>query len=356
MRKRWGERRVDFHWAGDQLVAESDASGRWRLYLYADALARTPLGFVDYDALDAPPNAGRRHVVFSDPIGTPCLIEDAAQRVVWRADLSPFGAAAVTGEIDFNLRFPGHYLDAELGLHYNRFRYYDPVLGRYLQSDPWGIAGGLNLYGYLTNPLAHADVRGLGGKDEHGTPNDCPHDKEGTEPPTPKKEKTPYPPPRTGQAQAECQHVVDTMAGMGMSKKKNQVVSVLTHDGDRVSVGISGENSTKNQAKATALQNKLNDGHDPPKYRVSTGSPAGIREVEGGNKPGVCGEPHAADSAHGHDRAITGGDTRWRGDDNPHPFTGENADGAPVHPSQMNPCATCGDPHNNDVYGNHANS
>jgi RHS repeat-associated protein len=70
----------------------------------------------------------------------------------------------VEGGHDFHqpLRFPGHYFDAETGLHCNRFRYYSPELGRYLESDPDGILGGLNLYAYTANPLREVDVRGLG--------------------------------------------------------------------------------------------------------------------------------------------------------------------------------------------------
>ena len=59
------------------------------------------------------------------------------------------------------LRFPGHYYDAETGLHDNRFRSYSPELGRYLQSDPLGLAGGANLYAYPSNPLTDVDLLGL---------------------------------------------------------------------------------------------------------------------------------------------------------------------------------------------------
>jgi RHS repeat-associated protein len=64
--------------------------------------------------------------------------------------------------VNIRLRFPGQYLDEETGLHYNYFRDYDPVTGRYLQSDPIGLGGGLNTYGYaLANPLAWTDPLGL---------------------------------------------------------------------------------------------------------------------------------------------------------------------------------------------------
>jgi RHS repeat-associated protein len=60
-----------------------------------------------------------------------------------------------------NLRFPGQYFDAETGLHYNYFRYYDPTTGRYITSDPIGLDGGLNTYTYaLNNPLNNIDPDG----------------------------------------------------------------------------------------------------------------------------------------------------------------------------------------------------
>ncbi|MDI3359391.1 RHS repeat-associated core domain-containing protein, partial [Lelliottia sp. V89_13] len=62
------------------------------------------------------------------------------------------------------IRLPGQQYDAETGLYYNRHRYYDPQLGRYITQDPIGLRGGGNLYAYVSsNPLVFIDPRGLAG-------------------------------------------------------------------------------------------------------------------------------------------------------------------------------------------------
>ena len=117
-----------------------------------------------------PALSGERIYFFhNDHLGTPQALTDAAGRIVWTAEYDPFGKATVSEDPDGdgqkvvnNLRFPGQYYDAETGLHYNWHRYYDPSTGRYLQPDPIGLDGGLNLYGYVEgNPVSNIDPEGL---------------------------------------------------------------------------------------------------------------------------------------------------------------------------------------------------
>jgi RHS repeat-associated protein len=77
--------------------------------------------------------------------------------------LSPVQAKQSTqlNFIEQPLRFQGQYLDEETGLHYNRYRYYDPVTGRFIHQDPIGLEGGENLYQYGPNSTEWIDPQGL---------------------------------------------------------------------------------------------------------------------------------------------------------------------------------------------------
>lgn len=163
VRKTFNGATTEYLWNTDQLAGEIDPTGRFRLYIYADPLALTPMMFVEYESIDAEPDLGRRFFVLCDQIGTPICVEDGAGNVVWEANIDPFCRANFPGknQIDFNFRFAGHYWDEDIALNYNHFRFYDPVLGRYIQSDPLGIVGGSNLYSYPCNPVNDVDTRGL---------------------------------------------------------------------------------------------------------------------------------------------------------------------------------------------------
>ena len=103
------------------------------------------------------------YFVHNDHLGTPQVITDESQVIVWQAEYNPFGKASVIIQsITNNVRFPGQYYDQETGLHYNYYRYYDPTTGRYITSDPIGLRGGLNTYAYVGgNPLSYSDPSGL---------------------------------------------------------------------------------------------------------------------------------------------------------------------------------------------------
>jgi RHS repeat-associated protein len=99
----------------------------------------------------------------NDHLGTPQKIIDTSGRVVWSATYDAFGDIQIdVAEIENNLRFPGQYYDAETGLHYNYFRYYNPEIGRYISEDPIGLAGGdVNYFSYVgNNPINWIDPEG----------------------------------------------------------------------------------------------------------------------------------------------------------------------------------------------------
>ena len=160
--KTWQGKTTVYHWDRERLIAEVLPDGRVRVYVYLHVQARVPFLFIEYDNLDADPQTGRRYYIFTNQIGCPVLITDDLHQVIWRATVEAYGRASVhpNSRIEFHLRFPGHYFDEETGLHYNRHRYYSPELGRYLQSDPIDIDGGINIYAYTKCPLVEVDMDG----------------------------------------------------------------------------------------------------------------------------------------------------------------------------------------------------
>ncbi len=158
-----GATRIYLHDEAGHLLGTYDGAGALiEEYLWLDD---TPV------ALLRPAGAGTTvYYLHTDHLATPIRLTRASDNlVVWRWDADPFGSLAPAEDPDgdtlplvFNLRFPGQYYDSETGLHYNYFRDYDPQVGRYLESDPIGLDGGLNTYGYVgQNPLRYSDVLGL---------------------------------------------------------------------------------------------------------------------------------------------------------------------------------------------------
>jgi RHS repeat-associated protein len=104
------------------------------------------------------------YYVHNDHQGTPQVVTNQAKAVMWMADYQPFGKLqpGQTNSIELYSRFPGQYLDSETGNYYNYFRDYDPSVGRYIESDPIGLEGGINTYAYVEeNPFKGIDPYGL---------------------------------------------------------------------------------------------------------------------------------------------------------------------------------------------------
>ncbi len=135
-------------------------------------LVHETVWFSDVPVAVLKPNASGVNVFYihSDHLNTPRRISRPSDDVImWRWDSDPFGRSAANEDPDgdsnsfaYNPRFPGQYYDAESGLHYNYFRDYDSTVGRFVQSDPLGLTGGLNTYAYVrSNPLEFRDPYGL---------------------------------------------------------------------------------------------------------------------------------------------------------------------------------------------------
>lgn len=145
-----------FHYDFDgNIIAESDQDGDFTYeYLYKGS---TRLALVDV-------TSGEMFFFLNDRLGTPLMLTDSTNTVVWEGIYKPFGEAEVNpnSTVVNNFRFPGQYYDEETGFHYNWHRYYDPGIGRYLTADPIGLAGWINLFLYVqNNPVNLIDPEGL---------------------------------------------------------------------------------------------------------------------------------------------------------------------------------------------------
>jgi RHS repeat-associated protein len=124
----------------------------------------------------------KHYAIQSDHLNTPRRLVQSDGQVAWQWAYSAFGdeqptiaknrfantnlnqsfGSTTVAAVTFNLRYPGQYFDQESNLHYNYHRSYSATVGRYTQSDPIGLDGGWNRFGYVgQNPLSYSDVDGL---------------------------------------------------------------------------------------------------------------------------------------------------------------------------------------------------
>nr|WP_230849809.1 RHS repeat-associated core domain-containing protein [Pseudomonas monteilii] len=152
-----------FLWQGLRMLRE-ETPGQSILYLYEPG-SYAPLARVD----QAEGEEQKLYYFHTDQIGTPLELTDSDGQTVWQATYRSWGEVEqlTVNEVEQNLRFQGQYFDAETGLHYNTFRYYDSGVGRFVTQDPIGLLGGGNLYSYGTSPISWVDPWGWSAKPSH---------------------------------------------------------------------------------------------------------------------------------------------------------------------------------------------
>ena len=152
-----------FVWDGSRLLQEVYANGRYT-YVYADQDSYEPLaqihnytnaGFETYQEIN---------YFHCDQIGIPREMTDKDGRLLWFGDYDGWGR--LNGETNITgahqpFRLQNQYCDAETGLHYNFYRYYEPNSGRFINQDPIGLWGGSNFYQFAANTQEWIDPLGL---------------------------------------------------------------------------------------------------------------------------------------------------------------------------------------------------
>jgi RHS repeat-associated protein len=142
---------TDYLWDGSALLCEGGISHRPSLEYVHDG--HVPLARI---------REGAVQMYHTDFFGTPKEVSDESGEIVWQGTYDEYGRLIATKDkTEQNIRFQGQYEDAETGLYYNHFRYYDPDACRYINQDPIALHGGLNLYGYGLNPVNWVDELGL---------------------------------------------------------------------------------------------------------------------------------------------------------------------------------------------------
>ena len=166
-----------FGWDGNVVLHEWDVDEAGKPKIVTDATGREEYSGTEkpenlvtwvYDGTSFTPVAkvadGERYTIVQDYLGTPTQAYDSRGELVWEMLLDMYGKVTEChGDSSIvPFRYQGQYEDSETGLYYNRYRYYDPNTGNYLNQDPIGLAGGNpTLYGYVFDPNTQIDPFGL---------------------------------------------------------------------------------------------------------------------------------------------------------------------------------------------------
>jgi len=151
--KRGPDSETTYIWDRDVVVHVVPERGLREAWVYADSMPDPVAKIVGQDLFS----------VIPDQVGSPRELLSRIGTIAWSARASVWGrdSGNASNYTDCPIRFPGQWLDEETGLHYNRFRYYDPDTARYISADPIAPRGALNFYRYAPNPLNWLDMLGL---------------------------------------------------------------------------------------------------------------------------------------------------------------------------------------------------
>jgi RHS repeat-associated protein len=151
-----------------RLIGEYDDLGRARIeHVWLDDRPIAAITYT-YTGTSTTPATTTTSYVETDHLATPRLITNASRQKRWTWESAPYGDTLpnenpqALGTYKYNLRFPGQYFDSETNHHYNHHRDYESTSGRYVQSDPIGLDGGIQTYAYAAfRPLMYIDPVGL---------------------------------------------------------------------------------------------------------------------------------------------------------------------------------------------------
>ena len=152
--KQTDDKCIVFAWDGDQLFSDKENRlGSREFVYYPDTFE--PLALIDSDQ--------GVYYYQNDAVGLPQEIYSSNGSVVWSSEYEAFGETSDIQEtlVSNPIRFQGQYYDEDLGLSYNRYRYYDSQIGSFVSQDPLRLAAGIQLYLYTPNVWGWVDPYGL---------------------------------------------------------------------------------------------------------------------------------------------------------------------------------------------------